>query len=285
MELQNLIESGFKPNLDRFNQIQNNAFFEEEYEILVGSPHYYQGVEYYLHIIEHVEIKDNSKNSYLLWVCDKVESIDLKKPTEFNHGRYALPDIDVDFPPDWREKVIQYLKEKYGGNKVCQMLTFGRLAGRSIIKEVLRVNEACSFEEMNEITKKIPNQADISDLLEEMENPSVIRWALENDRDALSDYCYLDDDGKLSGDHAKVFDQAMRMEGIFKTQGKHAAGVVIASDPLDEVCPMVKASRNNDKIAGLEMGDLEAIGCVKFDILGVSILKKISETVEEINNE
>ena len=77
----------------------------------------------------------------------------------------------------------------------------------------------------------------------------------------------------------------MRMEGILKTQGKHAAGVVIASDPLDEVCPMVKASRNNDKIAGLEMGDLEAIGCVKFDILGVSILKKISETVEEINNE
>jgi len=208
----------------------------------------------------------------------------------YNEGRntedhISLPDIDVDFPPDWREKVIQYLKDKYGGNKVCQMLTFGRLAGRSIIKEVLRVNEACSFEEMNEITKKIPNQADISDLLEEMENPSVIRWALENDRDALSDYCYLDDDGKLSGDHAKVFDQAMRMEGIFKTQGKHAAGVVIASDPLDEVCPMVKASRNNDKIAGLEMGDLEAIGCVKFDILGVSILKKISETVEEINND
>ena len=113
----------------------------------------------------------------------------------------------------------------------------------------------------------------------------IIRWALENDRDALADYCFLDDDDKLVGDYSKIFEQAMRMEGIFKTQGKHAAGVVIASDPLDVVCPMVKASRSNDKIAGMEMGDLESIGCVKFDILGVNLLKKISETVEEINYE
>ena len=208
----------------------------------------------------------------------------------YNEGRntddhISLPDIDVDFPPDYRDEVIEYLKEKYGENRVCQMLTFGRLAGRSIIKEVLRVNETCSFDQMNEITSKIPNEAAISDLLENMDSPSVIRWALENDRDALADYCYLDDDDKLVGDYSKIFEQAMRMEGIFKTQGKHAAGVVIASDPLDVVCPMVKASRSNDKIAGMEMGDLESIGCVKFDILGVNLLKKISETVEEINYE
>ena len=70
-----------------------------------------------------------------------------------------------------------------------------------------------------------------------------------------------------------------------KTQGKHAAGVVIASDDLTKICPMVKASRSPEQIAGMEMGDLEAIGCVKFDILGVSLLEKISKTVEEINYE
>ena len=74
------------------------------------------------------------------------------------------------------------------------------------------------------------------------------------------------------------------MEGIFKTQGKHAAGVVIASHNLEKICPMVKASRGDEKIAGMEMGDLESIGCVKFDILGVSLLSKISKTVGEINN-
>jgi len=208
----------------------------------------------------------------------------------YNEGRntedhVSLPDIDVDFPPDYRDDVIQYLKDKYGESRVCQMLTFGKLAGRSIIKEVLRVNESCGFEQMNQITDKIPNEASISDLLEEMENPSVIRWALENDKNSLIDYCWLDDDGNLQGEYAKAFEQAMRMEGIFKTQGKHAAGVVIASDDLQEICPMVKSSRSSEQIAGMEMGDLEAIGCVKFDILGVNLLKKISETIHEVNNE
>ena len=208
----------------------------------------------------------------------------------YNDGRntadhVSLPDIDVDFPPDYRDQVIQYLKDKYDESKVCQMLTFGKLAGRSILKEVLRVNEFCGFEQMNEITERIPNEAAISDLLEEMDNPSVIRWALENDKDTLSDYCWLDDDGNLQGEYAKIFEQAMRMEGIFKTQGKHAAGVVIASDDLQKICPMVKSSRSSEQIAGMEMGDLEAIGCVKFDILGVNLLKKISETVQEVNDE
>lgn len=208
----------------------------------------------------------------------------------YNEGRntedhVSLPDIDVDFPPDYRDSVIQYLKDKYGESKVCQMLTFGKLAGRSILKEVLRVNESCGFDEMNQITEKIPNEAAISDLLEEMENPSVIRWALENDKNSLIDYCWIDDKDELQGEYAKVFQQAMRMEGIFKTQGKHAAGVVIASNNLQEICPMVKSSRSSEQIAGMEMGDLEAIGCVKFDILGVNLLKKISETVQEVNDE
>lgn len=206
----------------------------------------------------------------------------------YNEGRntedhISLPDIDVDFPPSYRDAVVEYLKDKYGKHRVCQMLTFGRLAGRSIIKEVLRVNELCGFEQMNQITDKIPNEASISDLLEEMDNPSVIRWALENDKNSLIDYCWLDDNGELQGEYAKVFEQAMRMEGVFKTQGKHAAGVVIALKDLNEVCPMIKSSRGSEKIAGMEMGDLEAIGCVKFDILGVSALEKIAETIKEIN--
>ena len=208
----------------------------------------------------------------------------------YNEGRntedhISLPDIDVDFPPSYREQVIDYLKLKYGQEKVCQMLTFGRLSGRSIIKEVLRVNELCSFDMMNKITDKLPSEAAISDLLGEMENPSVILWALENDRDSLVDYCWINEDGSLGGDYAKAFEQSMRMEGIFKTQGKHAAGVVIASEDLTKVCPMVKASRGSEQIAGMEMSDLEAIGCVKFDILGVSVLEKIANTIKEANDE
>ena len=178
----------------------------------------------------------------------------------FNSARKgSLPDIDVDFPPDQRENVIIYLKEKYGEDRVCQMLTFGRLQGRSALKEVLRVNESCSFDQMNDITNKIPQEAAISDKLEEMDEPSVIRWALENDPDTLREYCW-EEDGELHGDFARDFAQALRIEGTFKTQGKHAAGVVVSSIDLNNLCPMVKETRGNEKIAGMEMGDLEAIG-------------------------
>ena len=66
-----------------------------------------------------------------------------------------------------------------------------------------------------------------------MEESSVIKWTLMNQPDALRDYCRLNDDGQLEGDYAKVFEQAMRIEGTFKSQGKHAAGVVISSHNLD----------------------------------------------------
>jgi DNA polymerase III subunit alpha len=193
----------------------------------------------------------------------------------YNSARVgSLPDIDVDFPPDLREEVINYLREKYGHDKVCQMVTFGRLQGRGALKEVLRINESCSFEEMNMITNKIPLESLLSDKLEEMEKPSVIKWCLENDQDALREYC-VEVDGELSGDYAKQFEQALRIEGIFKSQGKHAAGVVVSSVPLEQFCPMVKPTKGEDPVAGFEMSDLEAAGGVKLDILGVNLLRKI----------
>ena len=74
----------------------------------------------------------------------------------------------------------------------------------------------------------------------------------------------------------------MRIEGTFKSQGKHAAGVVISSHNLSEVCPMVRDKKGAEKIAGMEMNDLEAMGHVKFDILGVSLLDKIMGVRDEL---
>ena len=80
-----------------------------------------------------------------------------------------------------------------------------------------------------------------------------------------------------------MFDQAIRIEGTFKTQGKHAAGVVISAEELHKVCPMVNPKSGNEKIAGLEMADLEALGHVKFDVLGLTLLDKIMKVEELIN--
>ena len=231
--------------------------------------------------------------SYLIGVTqiDPVE-YDLLFERFYNAGRnsedhISLPDIDMDVPGTKRDEVIAYLKEKYGNERVSQMLTFGRLQGKSAIKEVLRVHDACSFTEMNAISNCIPDEAKISDQLAEMddEDRSIIRWALINNSDALSDFCKITEDGTLEGEYADYFQQAIDIEGTFKTQGKHAAGVVISAEPLHKVCPMVKPKGGSEeKIAGLEMADLEALGHVKFDVLGINLLDKIMYIKEIVRN-
>jgi DNA polymerase-3 subunit alpha len=221
--------------------------------------------------------------SYLLGITqiDPIE-YDLLFERFYNAGRnsedhISLPDIDMDVPAAKRDDIITYLKDKYGHRNVSQMLTFGRLQGRSAIKEVLRVKEACGFSEMNEITKYIPNEAEISDQLQEMdeEDRSIIRWALINRPNELRDFCFVNDNGELEGNYSEYFKEAIAIEGTFKTQGKHAAGVVISAEELYKVCPMVNPKNGEEKVAGLEMEDLEALGHTKFDVLGLSLLDKL----------
>ena len=229
--------------------------------------------------------------SYLIGIT-KIDPIefDLLFERFYNSGRntedhVSLPDIDIDVPGKKRDEIIEYLKNRYGKNSVSQMLTFGRLQGRSAIKEILRMNEACSFGEMNEISKVIPNEADVSDQLQAMdeEDRSIIKYALINYPEELRDYCFINDSVELEGDYAEYFQQAIDIEGTFKTQGKHAAGVVISSDNLKESCPMVPQKSSNEKIVGIEMVDLEALGHVKFDVLGINLLDKIMKIEELLN--
>jgi len=208
----------------------------------------------------------------------------------YNAGRnsanhISMPDIDVDVPINKRESIIQYIKDKYGIDKVAQMITFNTIKGRGALKDVLRVYGNISFDEMNNITKNIPDEAKIADELQEMKEEtgeaSIIRWALENNEDKLKDWCYIDDNNQLQGPLAKRFEQAIRLEGTKSNQSKHAAGIAISSLPLKDICPMVYDSKNDQMIAGMEMQDLESIGIIKFDILGVAMLDKIM-TIQDI---
>src|SRR5690606_20379226 len=125
----------------------------------------------------------------------------------------------------------------------------------------------------------IPDEAKIADDLqlmkEETGESSIIRWALENNSDKLSEWCTLNDNGELEGPLAARFAQAIRLEGTKSNQSKHASGIVIAPETLSNVCPMVYDSKNKTQVAGLEMADLESIGMIKFDILGVAVLDKV----------
>jgi len=221
--------------------------------------------------------------SYLLGIT-KVDPIeyDLIFERFYNAGRnskdhISLPDIDIDIPALKRDQIISYIKNKYGNSYVGQIVTFGRLQGRSAIKEVFRTKEACSFTEVNEITKYIPDEAKISDQLEEMdeEDRSIIKWALINNANDLKDFCFINNLGELEGDYAEHFEHAIAIEGTFKTQGKHAAGIVVSGRKLIDVCPMVHQREGEEKICGFEMEDLESVGLTKIDLLGLSLLDKL----------
>lgn len=219
--------------------------------------------------------------SYLLNITN-IDPIpnDLLFSRFYNEGRntadrVALPDIDIDCPVEKRDKIINYLKTRYGVNNVTQIATYGRLQGKSAIKEVLRVHDACGNELMNDITRNIPDEAEIEDHMKEIGEKSILNWVLENDPDNFSNWVKKNDDGTLTGEFATYFEQAIRIEGTYKSMGKHAAGIVISTEDLNKICPMVKERKGSNVMAALEMNNLEDMGHVKFDVLGVAGLDKL----------
>lgn len=206
----------------------------------------------------------------------------------YNDGRntkdkVSLPDIDVDFEKSRRNEVIDYIKDKYGHDKVGHIMTVSTLQGRGAIKEVLRVYNACGQMEMNEITSRIPQEAEISDHLEVMRQEkgyiSILEWTLENDPESIEAWAKLEN-GEITGEYSKYFKLAIELEGAKKNISKHASGIIISNEPLTESTPLI--NQGGELVCGLEMGDLEKMGMVKVDILGINTLSKIQSTLQEI---
>lgn len=222
--------------------------------------------------------------SYLIGIT-KVDSVkyDLMFERFYNEGRAgSLPDIDSDFEVEHRDEVVDYIRQKYGDDKVTQIITFGNLKGKKAISEVLRAYNQMPFEEIKRITNNIIEEHKITDELQEMEeeeegSASILRWCLENRPNQFKEWCELDEEHNLKGEFAEMFKQAMRLEGVKANASRHAAGVVVSKNRLDEVCPMVIDAKTKKYIGGLTMNDMEAIGLCKMDILGLTFLSKMSK--------
>lgn len=202
----------------------------------------------------------------------------------YNEGRntkdrVSMPDIDLDVPSTKRDEVLAYIKSVYGEDKVGQICNFQTMKGRGAMKEVLRSYGATPFEVMNKITEPIPDEAEIADDLqlmkEEEDESSIIKWTLENRGKQLEEWAVLKDDGTIDGPLAKRFEQAIRLEGTRKSYGKHASGIVICSEAIGDVCPLILDKKTDGMLTGLEMKSAEDIGLVKLDILGLSLMDKI----------
>lgn len=170
-----------------------------------------------------------------------------------NPERVSMPDIDIDFCIEGREKVIDYVRDKYGHENVCQIITFGTMMAKGVLKDVARVLNI-PFEDANALTSLIPNQLNIS-LQEAKEQEPQLQEMIDNNPQV-----------------AHLFSIAERLEGLTRHASKHAAGVVISPEPIDTVLPIYIPSKTTDIVTQYAMTELESIGFLKMDFLGLKTL-------------
>ena len=181
-----------------------------------------------------------------------------------NPERVSLPDFDIDFCVDGRDRVIGYVAERYGREQVAQITTFNTLAARAAVKDVGRIMDM-GYGFVDQVAQLIPNEVGIT-----------LQRALDQE-EALSRRYREEDDIR------QLIDNAMQLEGIARNAGKHAAGVVIAPRELTEYTPLYPDPKQNQAVTQLDKDDLEAIGLVKFDFLGLDALTTIHAAVSVIN--
>lgn len=197
----------------------------------------------------------------------------------FNSSRKgSMPDIDVDMPVNHREEVIEYVRNKYGRDRVGNLATFGEMKGATAIKEVLRINDVCGFDQMNEITKCVPEESKIADEMENTGEESILLFTLKYRPEKLQDWVrYNKETDKLEGDYANWFEQAIKLEGTIQSTGKHASALVVFEEPLSNVCPMINDKSGDEPMVGFDMKSSEKVGLTKLDFLSLQNLDKILE--------
>ncbi len=182
-----------------------------------------------------------------------------------NPDRVSMPDIDIDFCYERRDEVIDYVNKKYGQEKVAQIVTFGTMAAKNAIRDVGRVLDI-PLSKVDQVAKAVPFRLNIT-----------LDSALETDADFRQLYEFNDENRKL-------IDLARQVEGMPRHTSTHAAGVLIAGEPVDHLVPL---SRSGDQITTqFNMNELEELGLLKMDFLGLrnlTVIKDAIDMIEEIH--
>ncbi|MBU1633511.1 DNA polymerase III subunit alpha, partial [bacterium] len=179
-----------------------------------------------------------------------------------NPDRISMPDIDIDFCDEKRNRVIDYIKDKYGAGSVTQIITFGKMKARLVIRDVGRVM-SMPLPEVDRIAKLVP------------EGPNIhLKESLEQSRE-LKEASTLDDE------HKKLFDISLVLEGMNRHSSTHAAGVVIAPGDLTDYVPLYQSS-NGDITTQYDMKSIDKIGLLKVDFLGLRNLTVIDNTLSAL---
>jgi len=185
-----------------------------------------------------------------------------------NPARVSMPDIDVDFSDEWRDKVLTYVREKYGRDHVTQVCTFGTLAARAAVKDAGRAL-GVPFQDMNDFAKLIPGRPGIT-LREALTESTELKKAYEE-----------------QPHYTKVLDAAMKLEWTVRQLWVHACAVIIAPEPMKNFCPLQPPPKDpTTTVTQFSAGPLEALGLLKMDFLwlrNLAILDRAVKIVEEVH--
>ncbi len=183
-----------------------------------------------------------------------------------NPERVSMPDFDVDFCMDGRDRVIEYVADAYGRNAVSQIITFGTMAAKAVVRDVARA-QGKSYGLADRLSKMIPFEVGMTlEKAYEMEEP-------------LRDFLKVDEEA------AEIWEMSLKLEGITRGTGKHAGGVVIAPTKLTDFSPIACDAEGGGLVTQFDKDDVEAAGLVKFDFLGLRTLTIIKWAMETINRE
>ncbi len=259
-------------DVDNFDAYQARLNLEMDLIISMGFVGYFLVVSDFIQWAYRVGIpvgpgRGSAAGSLVAWALQITNIDPLKYNLLFerflNPERVTMPDIDIDFCIEGRDKVINYVRDHYGHDKVCHIITFGTMLAKGVIKDVARTL-GFPFEDANAITNLIPDQLKIS-LDEAIDQEPRLKELIESNPKAQ-----------------KLFTIARKLEGLTRHASKHAAGIVISPEPIDEVLPVYVPPKSNELVAQYAMTELESIGFLKIDFLGLKNLTLIDRVVKLI---
>ena len=265
-------------NLENYDEIHKIYWDRMEYELSVIKQMGFSG--YFLIVADYVQwAKDHDipvgpgrgsgAGSIVAWSIHITDVDPMRFKLFFerflNPDRVSMPDFDVDFCQERREEVIGYVQEKYGKNSVAQIITFGTLQAKAVVKDVGRVlGMAYGF--VDKISKLIPfNPA----------NPIPLQEAIDGDPQLQS---MMDEDLQVK----ELMGIALRLEGLYRHSSVHAAGVVISDKDLRKLAPLYKDPKSTMPVTQFSMKFVESAGLIKFDFLGLKTLTVIQKALNNI---
>ncbi len=273
--LRHLVYEGLKtryPNLT--NDIKERADFELDTIIKMGFPGYFLIVWDFIHQARKMGVsvgpgRGSAAGSVIAYALEITQVDPIKYGLLFerflNPERISLPDIDIDFDEDGRDSVLEWVSNKYGYNKVAQLITFGTMAPRMAIRDVARIRNL-PLHEADRLAKKIPS------------DPKITFDKAYNKVPELKS----EKENSPNPEIKKILDIAEKLEGCIRQTGTHACGVIIGKDDLMEEIPILKQKDSKLLITQFEGAPAEECGMLKMDFLGLKTLSIIKDAVENV---